>query len=135
MNTEVWRDFREKILAPGGSVDARSKFRNFVGREPSMKAFLDFQALSDNDLTAFLYQQPVSDINLSDISLHSSPSQDEEDLQAAPRHSASEVLDQMPRHETQTHEVQSYQSVFKPTSTFSEHIPTPSENVFPNELQ
>ncbi|MDX1620913.1 MAG: M3 family metallopeptidase [Nitriliruptorales bacterium] len=37
---EVGRDYREKVLEPGGSKEAEDLLRDFLGREPSKEAFL-----------------------------------------------------------------------------------------------
>lgn len=41
LSRHVGREYREKILRPGGSVDAADMLRNFLGRDPNEAAFLE----------------------------------------------------------------------------------------------
>jgi thimet oligopeptidase len=40
LSPEVGRDYREKVLGPGGSKDPLELVRDFLGREPNQRAFL-----------------------------------------------------------------------------------------------
>jgi thimet oligopeptidase len=42
LSPEVGRDYRDKVLAPGGSKDPIELVRDFLGREPDQRAFLRF---------------------------------------------------------------------------------------------
>ena len=128
MNPEVAQEFREKILAPGGSVDARRKFLDFVGREPCTKAFVENLELSDQDVIANLYYQPISNLTLSDSLIEISSSQFLNNSRFTPRRSASEILEQNPRHLTPVHKVHSYQSVFSQQTSNTRNQLTTSEN-------
>jgi Zn-dependent oligopeptidase len=41
MSIHAGREYRAKILRPGGSVDAADMLRNFLGRDPNEAAFLE----------------------------------------------------------------------------------------------
>lgn len=40
MNPEIGKNYRDKILAPGGAKTANTVIRDFLGREPNNEAFL-----------------------------------------------------------------------------------------------
>ena len=63
-NPHTAKEFREKILSPGGSVDSLTKFKNFVGRPPSLDAFLNYITMDDLATVDYLYQKPISDMSL-----------------------------------------------------------------------
>ncbi|MDX1658817.1 MAG: M3 family metallopeptidase [Nitriliruptorales bacterium] len=44
---DVGREYREKVLEPGGSKDAEELLRDFLGREPSKEAFLHQLGIND----------------------------------------------------------------------------------------
>ncbi|VDO57180.1 unnamed protein product [Schistosoma margrebowiei] len=46
LSESVGRDYREKILRPGGSKDAADMLKDFLGREPNDDAF--FKLLNVN---------------------------------------------------------------------------------------
>jgi thimet oligopeptidase len=45
LNTAAGREYREKVLGPGGSVDATDILRDYLGREPSMDAFFKLKGM------------------------------------------------------------------------------------------
>jgi Zn-dependent oligopeptidase len=45
LDAEAGRQYRDKILARGGSMDAIDMLRDFLGREPSKAAFLRSKGL------------------------------------------------------------------------------------------
>ncbi|CAL8093275.1 unnamed protein product [Calicophoron daubneyi] len=47
LSTTVGREYREKILQPGGSKDATEMLREFLGREPNDKAFFKLLGLGN----------------------------------------------------------------------------------------
>ncbi len=48
LNPAVGKDYRDRILAPGGAVDAADLLRSFLGREPNDVAFLRSMGLESN---------------------------------------------------------------------------------------
>ena len=45
LSAEVGREYRERVLQPGGSVDAADLLRTFLGRDPTPDAFLASKGL------------------------------------------------------------------------------------------
>lgn len=45
LNGEAGREYREKVLGPGGSIDAVDILKNYLGREPSMDAFFKLKGM------------------------------------------------------------------------------------------
>ena len=43
---EAGREYRHKVLGPGGSVDAEDILRDFLGREPNMDAFFQLKGMT-----------------------------------------------------------------------------------------
>jgi Zn-dependent oligopeptidase len=46
LNPTVGKDYRQKILARGGSLDAMELLVDFLGRKPNEEAFLKAKGLS-----------------------------------------------------------------------------------------
>ena len=113
MNPQIWREFREKILAPAGSVDARSKFYHFMGRKPRVTAFVEFLLMNDSDLSDYLYQKPSSVFNFSDSSLQVASSHFSNVLLPVPQNSESGVLAQTSQVETEPNQSGSPRTVPK----------------------
>jgi thimet oligopeptidase len=47
LDPEVGMDYRRKILSRGGTADGLDLVRNFLGREPDMRSFLEHLGLSE----------------------------------------------------------------------------------------
>jgi len=47
LNPEAGRYYRAKILARGGAVDGMEMVRDYLGREPDMRAFLKHLGLDE----------------------------------------------------------------------------------------
>jgi thimet oligopeptidase len=45
LSTAAGREYREKVLGPGGSIDATDILRDYLGREPSMDAFFKIKGM------------------------------------------------------------------------------------------
>ena len=43
------REYREKVLGPGGSIDAADILRQYLGREPNMEAFFKLKGMVKSD--------------------------------------------------------------------------------------
>ena len=50
MSSVVGKDYRDKILRPGGTKDASEMLRNFLGRDPSQQSFLMAKGINESKL-------------------------------------------------------------------------------------
>ena len=49
LSTQAGREYREKVLGPGGSIDASDILREYLGREPNMDAFFKLKGMVKSD--------------------------------------------------------------------------------------
>jgi thimet oligopeptidase len=49
LSTQAGREYREKVLGPGGSIDASDILREYLGREPNMDAFFKLKGMVKTD--------------------------------------------------------------------------------------
>jgi len=48
LSTVAGREYREKVLGPGGSIDATEILQNYLGRQPSMDAFFKLKGMVES---------------------------------------------------------------------------------------
>lgn len=48
LNAKIGKEYRDYILAPGGTVDSMETLIKFLGREPNSTAFLEELGLTSN---------------------------------------------------------------------------------------
>ena len=50
MSSAVGKDYRDKILRPGGTIDASDMLSSFLGRDPNQEAFLKAKGIQESKL-------------------------------------------------------------------------------------